>query len=133
MRRVGETMGFSEPACRSITRAVDEAMTNIIRHAYGGRPNQPIVLTCYQVQDALDGKALQGLEIVLEDQGERADPQKMRARSLEEIKPGGLGLHFIHESMDVVQFSRTADRNRLRLVKYLRPENSDNLKEAPPC
>jgi len=56
-------MGFSEPACRSITRAVDEAMTNIIRHAYGGRPNQPIVLTCYQVQDALDGKALQGLEI----------------------------------------------------------------------
>jgi hypothetical protein len=31
-------MGFSELACRSITRAVDEAMTKIIRHAYGGRP-----------------------------------------------------------------------------------------------
>ena len=55
--------------------------------------------------------------------GEPADPAKMRGRSLEEIKPGGLGLHFIHESMDVVEFSRTADRNQLRLVKYLRPEN----------
>jgi len=124
IHRLAETMGFPQPACRSITRAVDEAMTNILRHAYGGRPDQPIVLTCSHVRVELDGKPHLGLEIVLEDQGGPADPAKMRGRELEEIKPGGLGLRFIHESMDVVEFRRTADRNQLRLVKYTRPENS---------
>src|SRR5205823_14168770 len=27
-------LGFSEPDCRAVVRAVDEALTNIIRHAY---------------------------------------------------------------------------------------------------
>ena len=36
MERLTERMGFSERECRSVTRAVDEAVTNIIRHAYSG-------------------------------------------------------------------------------------------------
>jgi len=39
MERLTEKMGFPEPQCRSVTRAVDEAMTNIIRHAYGNQPD----------------------------------------------------------------------------------------------
>jgi anti-sigma regulatory factor (Ser/Thr protein kinase) len=35
------------------------------------------------------------------------------------LRPGGLGLHFIHEAMDTVEFTRKGARNRLRLVKYL--------------
>jgi len=116
-----QRMGFSAPDSRSVTRAVDEAVANIIRHAYGGRPDQPIVMSCHKVQDVHNGNSVQGLEIVLQDQGDPADPAKMRGRALEEIRPGGLGLHYIRESMDVVEFSRTDGWNQLRLVKYLPP------------
>jgi len=56
---------------------------------------------------------------VLQDEGAAPDPAKLKARPLEEIRPGGLGLHFIQQSMDVVEFSRKKGKNQLRLVKYL--------------
>src|SRR5437773_8717715 len=59
------------------------------------------------------------LEIVLEDRGVTANPKKMCGRKLEDVRPGGLGLHFIRESMDTVEFSRRKGRNQLRLVKIL--------------
>ena len=124
MERLTERMGFSESECRSVTRAVDEAVTNIIHHAYRGQPNHPIVLTCYRLPKAVGSELAQGLEIVLEDQGEPPDPGRLRGRSLDEIKPGGLGLHYIRESMDVVEFSRSGGTNQLRLVRRLRPENT---------
>ncbi len=43
----------------------------------------------------------------------------MCLRELEEVRPGGLGLHFIQQSMDVVQYKRANGTNRLRLVKYV--------------
>jgi len=45
--------------------------------------------------------------------------KKMCGRALEDVRPGGLGLHFIRESMDTVEFSRRKGRNQLRLVKIL--------------
>jgi anti-sigma regulatory factor (Ser/Thr protein kinase) len=43
----------------------------------------------------------------------------MCMRALEEVKPGGLGLHFIQKSMDIVEYKRANGTNRLRLVKYV--------------
>jgi len=45
----------------------------------------------------------------------------LKGRPLNEIRPGGLGLHFIRQSMDVVEFSRKNGKNQLRMVKYLTP------------
>ena len=53
------------------------------------------------------------------------DPEKLRGRRLDEIKPGGLGLHFIRQSMDVVEFKRAQGANLLRLIKYLEVEKQD--------
>ncbi len=123
IERLAESMGFSERERRSVTRAVDEALANIIRHAYGSQPNQLIVLACYRTNKAAKSETAQALEIVLQDQGEPADPANMRVRWLDEIRPGGLGLHYIRESMDVVEFTRSGGTNQLRLVRYLRSEN----------
>jgi anti-sigma regulatory factor (Ser/Thr protein kinase) len=68
-----------------------------------------------------NGACLSGIEIVLRDSGVQADPAKMKGRPLDEIRPGGLGLHFMRESMDEVEFSRKKGKNQLRLVKYLAP------------
>lgn len=121
VERLTEKMGFPEPECRSVTRAVDEAMTNIIRHAYGNQPDQPIELTCFRAKRADGGDSVEGLEIILKDQGAQVDPEDMHGRPLDEVKPGGLGLHYIRQSMDVMEFTRADGTNQLRLVKYLQP------------
>jgi anti-sigma regulatory factor (Ser/Thr protein kinase) len=116
---LAEELGFPAAECRALTRAVDEALSNIIRHAYGGRTGQPIELLCRRTQARTGGEKRAGVEIVLVDHGAAADRKKLCGRSLDEVRPGGLGLHFIQEGVDVMQYTSQAHRNRLRLVKYL--------------
>jgi anti-sigma regulatory factor (Ser/Thr protein kinase) len=117
--QLAETLGFSEAECRAIVLAVDEAMTNIIRHAYRGDSEQPIEASFHRIHAPRDGQSVDALEILLEDRGVTVDPEKMCGRALEDVRPGGLGLHFIRESMDKVEFSRSWGKNQLRLVKFL--------------
>jgi anti-sigma regulatory factor (Ser/Thr protein kinase) len=124
VERLTDTLGFPIAQSRSITRAVDEALTNIVRHSYGNRLDQPIAMYFRRAQRRHDGKVQQGLEILLCDRGPAVDPCKLQGRSLDEIRPGGLGLHFIRQAMDTVEFTRKGPTNRLRLVKYLAQGNS---------
>lgn len=119
IERLTEVTGFSPPEVRSITRAVDEAVANVIRHAYDNRPNQRIEVCCKRVSGMLKGQRREGLEIQLLDKGLPFDRKKLTARSLDEVKPGGLGLHFMRDSMDIMQHRRVRGVNQLRLVKYL--------------
>lgn len=108
--------GFSGEVRHSITLAVDEAIANIIRHAYQERDDQPISVRCRLFDDRL--------EIILEDQGEAAEAGKMKSRDLEDIRPGGLGIHLIQSTMDVVDYQRSSEGvNQLKLVKYLASRN----------
>ena len=118
IERLTEVIGFSPPECRSITRAVDEAVANVMRHAYGSSPEKRIDVSCKRISGMVNGIPREGLEIELQDQGAPFDQKKLTARSLDEVKPGGLGLHFIRDSMDVMEHSRESGVNRLRLVKY---------------
>jgi anti-sigma regulatory factor (Ser/Thr protein kinase) len=125
LERLTEVLGFSASDCRSVTRAVDEALTNIIRHCYGGRLDQPIEVSCKRLPRR--GSSSEGLEILLSDRGPAIDPAKFRGRRLDEIKPGGLGLHFIRQSMDTVEYQRSRGINTFRMVKYLQQS------ESPKC
>ena len=120
LERLTDVFGFSPPDRRSVTRAVDEALTNIMRHCYNGRTDQPIEVCCSRVRSRVSERG-DGLEILLCDQGPAVDPAKLRGRRLDEIKPGGLGLHFIRQSMDTVEYKRAGSTNQFRLVKYLQP------------
>lgn len=129
VERLTESFGFSPQECRAVTRAVDEALTNIIRHAYCGRADRPIELIFSSIRGhPINGRSIQGeaglknavgLEIVLCDRGPAIKPEQMCMRALEEVRAGGLGLHFIQESMDVVEYKRVKGTNRLRLIKYV--------------
>ena len=124
VERLAEVLGFPVEQCRSITRAVYEALTNIVRHSYGNRSDQPIAMYFRRAQRRHDGQVQQGLEILLCDRGPAVDTCKLQGRSLDEIRPGGLGLHFIRQAMDTVEFTRKGPTNRLRLVKYLAPASN---------
>jgi anti-sigma regulatory factor (Ser/Thr protein kinase) len=120
LERLTESFGFSPAECRAVIRAVDEALTNIIRHAYGGRPDRPIEMSFRSVRRHADHKAAEGIEILLCDHGPAIKPDQLCMRALEDVRPGGLGLHFIQQSMDIVEYKRANGTNRLRLVKYVR-------------
>ena len=117
-------LGFPEPDCRAVVLAVDEALTNIIRHAYSGDAERPIHASFRSIEVPGDAKSGEALEILLEDQGVTGNWKNMCGRALEDVRPGGLGLHFIRESMDTVEFSRKWGRNQLRLVKILHREGA---------
>jgi anti-sigma regulatory factor (Ser/Thr protein kinase) len=121
LQRAAEVAHFQESDSRAIVRSVDEALANVIRHAYKGQGGLPIELTCRRLLCGPEQKATRGLEIVLSDSGVAIDPRKLRGRPLDQIRPGGLGLHFMKQSMDVVEFRRKNGKNLLRMVKYLAP------------
>jgi anti-sigma regulatory factor (Ser/Thr protein kinase) len=117
--QLAEKLGFHESECRAVVLGVDEALTNIIRHAYGGAAEQPIEVIFRRIQEPWRGANREALEIILVDQGKKVDRAKLAGRALEDVKPGGLGLHFIRETMDAVEFRHANGRNQLRLVKFL--------------
>jgi anti-sigma regulatory factor (Ser/Thr protein kinase) len=115
VQQMGILAGFSKIDCSKITLAVDEACTNIIKHAYKNRSGQPIVVTCRLVNDRL--------EIVIQDRGEPADVSTIKPRPLDEVRPGGLGVYIIRSVMDEVTYSNIPDiGNRLVMIKGLPKE-----------
>lgn len=130
LQRATEVMHFPEPDSRAIVRSVDEALANVIRHAYQGRSGLPIEVTCRRLCEGAGAHRPCGLEIILMDTGSAADPKKLRGRPLEEVRPGGLGLHFIKQSMDVVEYSRKNGKNLLRMVKHLAPSRPEEKPEG---
>jgi serine/threonine-protein kinase RsbW len=91
--------------------ALDEALSNIVR--YGRRDGGPLRIELrLLLRDGL-------LEMVVEDDADPFDPLKApppdTKAPLHERRPGGLGIALVRELMDVVEYTRVGDRNRLRL------------------
>jgi anti-sigma regulatory factor (Ser/Thr protein kinase) len=115
-------VGFTEEECRQLVLAVDEALANVIRHAYDNRVDQTIELTCRRLAaDNVEPGACanDGIEFLLVDYGRPADPKSLKGRPLDEIRPGGLGMHLITSIMDEVKYEPLPGRNQMRLVKTL--------------
>src|SRR5215471_17695222 len=69
--QIAVMVGWSESESRCITMAVDEAVANIIRHAYHGRPDGRIELHCRAGEDQL--------EIRIRDTGDPPDKSRICA------------------------------------------------------
>lgn len=106
-----ELAGFTEEERNGTTLAVDEACSNIIRHAYDGAHDQPINVTCKLLNN--------GVEIIICDFGKNIRKSEIKSRDLEEVRPGGLGVHLIQSVMDKVKYERMGRKgNKLTLAKY---------------
>ena len=76
--------------------AVNEACMNVIQHAYKEDANGDIVVKVYDHE--VD------VEVQITDFAPPIDPAKIRPRDLQEVRPGGLGTHFMQELMDDVHY-----------------------------
>ena len=92
--------------------AISEATQNIVKHAY--KDNQE---TTDKMQIKISFKNNK-LEIGFFDKGKPVVEENVKHRSLDDIKPGGLGTYFIQQIMDEVVFKEaTGWNNNLVLTK----------------
>ena len=92
--------------------AISEAAQNIVKHAY--KDDQE---TTDKMQIKISFKNNK-LEIGFFDKGKPIVEENIKHRSLDDIKPGGLGTYFIKQIMDEVVFKEaTGWHNNLVLTK----------------
>ena len=91
--------------------AVDEALANVIRHAYKNRHDQEIELDCQVNADRIVFRLL--------DQGEPPDPAKICGEPLNDVSLSGRGTHLMRAIMDEMTYEQSSGKNELRLVKNL--------------
>lgn len=113
LRAAAEACGFDENETDDVLLAAGEAIENIIVHAYGNRRGE-IALAIHRMPD--------GLMLRIRDFAPNVDPAKIQPRKLEDVRPGGLGTHFIRAVMDDASFIPLPDGegNLLELVKRKR-------------
>jgi len=116
--------GFPETTCGQIALAMDEALCNVINHGYERRPDGPIWIRLWPL-----GEPPEGIRIVIEDEGRQVDPETIRSRPLDEIRPGGLGVFIINEIMDHAQYHRRDERG-MCLVMEKRIEDEEASGDA---
>ncbi len=100
VQAMAASLGFGSAEVGQIMLAVDEALTNVIRHGYAGARNRPIDLRLGKTELG----ATPALSIVIRDFGRQVDPDSICGRPLENVRPGGLGVHIIRSIMDEVSY-----------------------------
>lgn len=106
-------VGFDEDQRARLVLAVDEAVANVIRHAYAGCCDGRVELSFWLDADTV--------RIELRDYADPVDPNRIKPRDLSECRPGGLGVNLIDSVMDNWCFRHPADGpgNQLTMVKRL--------------
>ena len=107
----GKACSFSEDEIQDMQLAAGEAVENIIVHAYRDKPEGEITLAAHRLPD--------GIMLRIRDFAPKVDQAKIQPRPLDEVRPGGLGTHFIRAVMDDASFIPLPDGegNLLELVK----------------
>lgn len=127
---VAKRFGFDDAACGQIALAVDEALCNVIRHGYDRRPDGRIWLSLWPVGDGAGDAG--GIRIVIEDEANQVDPELIRSRDLDDVRPGGLGVYIIQQVMDTARYDKRPEGGmRLELTKML-PEGHPAQAAAAP-
>ncbi len=120
LREVLKAAGMDEKSAAEVILAVDERLSNIIRHAYAGRSGT-IGFSIHPGSDKIT--------FSIRDDGEKFNPLESPAPELPPRKPGGLGNFLTRTLMDEIHYDESCTSgNLLHLVKYLKqPKDSGRI------
>ena len=124
-RYLGQVRDFVDKVCAelnvtpktttSMKLAIDEACSNIVRHAYREKKGS--------IQVTISAQGANNISISLTDQGESFDLNKVHVPDLRRYvatgRKGGLGLFLMNRLMDEVSYNVTASGNVLTMRKNL--------------
>ena len=100
---------------RRLILCVDEACANIIKHSYQGSCDEPIEATFFIEKN--------DFKVEIRDYGKQCDISNIKPRCLDELKPGGLGTHFMNEIMDEVSYCTNRTKGTLlTMIKHFKSE-----------
>lgn len=113
--------GFSDNDAHYISLAVDEACTNIIKHAYKFADNKKICINIETTKNQLtvnikdDGPPFNLLNV----------PAPNMIEYLRNYNRGGLGIHIIKKVMDDIKYYPSNETNNYNLLKLIKncPKN----------
>lgn len=101
--------GFPKKAARHIVLAVDEACANIIKHAYQGDHGKTITVTVRDEHDRFI--------VTLRDYGKKVDRSRIAPRALDDVRPGGLGTHFMATAFESVTYDTSKEQGTLLILE----------------
>ncbi len=113
VREACHLAGAGEECTEEVVLAANEACMNIIQHGYGFAGGERFCVRLHVHDGALVVRFL--------DCGRPVAEGDLRPRSLDELRPGGLGVHFMREVMDKVEVLPAPDgfTNLLQLTKRM--------------
>ena len=108
--------GFDEETVNKIALAVDEACTNVIKHAYRYAPDKNIEIRISSNKTSF--------EVTIYDTGIAFSPDAVptpdMGQYLREYRRGGLGMYLMRSLMDKVEYTaRPGKRNEVHMIKFL--------------
>ncbi|MDL1894499.1 ATP-binding protein [Sphingobacteriales bacterium CHB3] len=108
--------GFNDEDVSKIALAVDEACTNVIKHAYQYDAKKKITITV--------GDSNGNFEVSIVDSGKQFDPKRIKQPDMKEYlssyRRGGLGVYLMKSLTDTVEYDiEPGKRNQVRLIKQL--------------
>jgi anti-sigma regulatory factor (Ser/Thr protein kinase) len=113
IERLALEAGFDATGQADLGLCVNEALANVIRHAYGGAPGKPILIRVELTPP--------GLRIVIRDWGTGVNPAAIPPPPYDPLEPGGVGLICLRGLMDAVNYEPQPDGMRLTLYKQPQP------------
>ena len=104
--------GIEAQERHAVILAVDEAVSNVMRHSYKGDPTQELTVTWRW----MDG----GIEVEIRDHGEPFDPRDETTSPPDELRVSGRGLFLMRTIMDQIDYRREGSTNLVRMRKMIK-------------
>lgn len=116
VREAAKKIGFTGSALNNIEIAIEEAVSNVMKHTYDPEENRTFDIACENIRN--------GIKIVIKEMGLPFDPSNVKkyrpAENIEEANSSGLGLFLISKVMDDYSFHNLGINGKeTHMVKYL--------------
>jgi anti-sigma regulatory factor (Ser/Thr protein kinase)/RimJ/RimL family protein N-acetyltransferase len=128
VREAARKFGFEGSALIKIELAVEEAVSNVIKHAFDSSETSTFDIICERIPP--------GIRIRIKEKGLPFDPailpQYDPSKLMEEWAARGLGMHLMKESMDEVTFHNLGlEGKETHLIKYLPGKHAGEQDSEP--
>jgi anti-sigma regulatory factor (Ser/Thr protein kinase) len=127
VKEAARKFGFEEDDLYKLELAVEEAITNVVHHAFEAGEAGSFDIICERVS--------RGIRISIKEKGLPFDPNKLplysRPDSVDELSPSGLGTFLMKEMVDEAAYRNLGSEGKeLHLVKYLKSKNIEEYFSA---
>jgi anti-sigma regulatory factor (Ser/Thr protein kinase) len=117
-KRASLVAGMDDATAAKVSIAVDEAVTNVIIHAYHGEPNHQVDIEIRFLAAALEIRIWNTGGGLVDNQVVLPDPREY----VKHPRKGGLGLLLMSRFMDEIHFVEVDGKSECRMVKRLEME-----------